>query len=332
MIETILKSKTMLGLVGLLAILIPKLFWVEITEWEILNYVEAIAAWIFAILAFYWRLTAKWPLIEKTEEEIVYWGAIDWVSDRDWLMWDAVDPNTLPKLWRNFWTAKIQYNQNKWRSNNWCTVFAAMWAISDLLGVRRSEDQMKDVYNTAVKEWLDPAIGWFTHKAVDLVRKKTKEHFGIEVNFATFQMSETDLLKSLFEKWYSVVGWYLGNSAYNKDKNEDWVVSKVHKPTTYGHAIRRIDKSIIDNYFWIKWNVYTNDLMKEMLEAWTLHKWWFVYFIINQENLLKEKLWIRKRVSWDWIERWVNKDAPKRVQNKVKQVKIWPARFEYKLP
>ena len=331
MIETILKSKTMLGLIGLLALLIPKIFWVEITEWEILNYVEAIAAWVFAIIAFYWRLTAKWPLLKNEEEEIVYWGAIDWVSDRDWIMWDIVDPASLPKLKRNFDTSKIQYNQNKGWSNNWCTVFAAMWAVSDLLGITRSENQMKDVYNTAVKEWLDPSYGWYTHKAVDLVRKKTKEHFDIEINFATFEMEDVLLLQSLFEKWYSVVGWYLGNWEYNKDKNDDWVISKIHKPTTYGHAVRRFGKRVIDNYFGIKWNVYTNDLVKEMLKAGTLHRRWFVYFIINDDSLLKEKLWIRKRVSWDWVERWVKKDAPKRIRNWVTEVKIWPARYQYKL-
>lgn len=332
MIQEILQSKTILWIAWLVALLSPRLFWFEITQSEIMWYIEPIAIGVFAILAFYWRLVAKWPILETKEQvtsEIVYGWAIDWISDSDWIFWEAVDPSDLPEVDRNFDTSKIQYNQNLWWSNNWCTVFAAMWAVSDLLGVRWSEEQMKDVYNTAVQEWLDPSIGRYTHKAVDLVRKKTKEHFDIEINFATFHMSESDLIKSLHEKWYSIVSWYLGNWDYNKDKNTDWIIDKIHKPTTYGHAVRRFGERIVDNYFGIKRNVYTNNLVKEMLEAWTLHKWWFVYFIVWQENL-KEKVWIRKRVSGNWVERWISKDSKKRVRNGINEVRIGWFWFEYK--
>lgn len=359
MVEEILRSKTIWWIAWLIAMLAPRLFWVEITQTEIMEYIEPIAVGVFWILALYWRLVAKWPILNKTDwtesviqelfeddDDSLYGWAIDWVSETDWIMWEVVDPNELPKLTRNFDTAKIQYNQGKWWSNNWCTVFAAMWAVSDLTWIVWSEAQMKDVYNTAVKEWLDPKVWWFTHKAVDLVRKKAKELLGLEINYATFEMSDAKLLNSLADKWYSVVGWFKWNSNYNKDKNEDWIVTNIHKPTTYWHAIRRFWKRIIDNYFWIKWNVYTNDLVQEMLKAWTLHTWWFVYFKVWEDKLeqWKEKvkaniedkkktndyMFVKKSDKEIRLPYRVPKNSPKRIENWKKFVKFEWERVEYR--
>lgn len=362
MIKELLSSKTILGIVWILAIAIPKVFWIQISETELMVYIEQIGIGIFAVLALYWRLVAKWPFLKAKEtdwtesiiqeyqvdiydEEEVYGWAIDWIGDSDWLFWSIVDITELPNTANTFDKFKIQYNQDKQIGKNSCTVAAAMWAVSDITGLTWTEAQMRDVYESAIKEWLEPSIGWYTHKAVDLVRKKALEHLGVEVNYASLSMSDEKLRNDLMNKWYSIVTGYLGNSAYNKDKNDDWVVTKIHKPTTYWHAIRRTNKSrIVDNYFGIKYNVYTNNLIKEMLDEWTQHKWWFVFFQIKSKlDLWKEK--VKSRIEaqkvnnlYLFVRKWnsrvpkrISKDFPRKQENWKTYVKTNSWRIEYRI-
>lgn len=258
-------------------------------------------------------------------------GAHEQENDEDWQFWEdtpgpAIDIEDLPELTA---VSQIEYNQTKQRGKNTCTIVASAWAVGDLIHKEFDDPAKKDIVADAKEDWYEPTRWWYTDKAVNLIRHKTLEHLEEVIYFHKFPTSNRLLRDRLTKKWYRVVTWYSGNADYNKDRDDDGQVSKIHLPTTYSHLVRfKSLRDIIDNYLGRKWNIYSNTTISTMIENGTLHKWGYVFYKPNEKINKKmeewkervkayhermiinhEYLWLRwPIVRWPkWIERKANR-------------------------
>ena len=75
---------------------------------------------------------------------------------------------------------------------------------------------------------------WYTQSAVKLVADYWNEHHKDkwEVAYYRVDKSNTDVIKSILEKWYTLMTTFNGNSTYVKDYDTDWVLNG----TSFGNA------------------------------------------------------------------------------------------------
>ena len=215
--------------------------------------------------------------IEHVEE--VRWGAYEQENEEDWQFWEdtpgpAISIEDLPELTE---VSQIEYHQTRERGENTCTIVASAWAVWDLIHKRFDAIARADTVATA--DGFDPLRWRYTDKAVKHVQNKTKEHLNEIVYYHKFPSKRRDIREKLTAKWYRIVTWYKWNADYNRDRDDDGVVNKTHSPTTYSHLVRfRSLKTIIDNYFWRRTNVYDNETVDSMIQKWLLHNRAYVYY------------------------------------------------------
>lgn len=261
--------------------------------------------------------------VEPEDDEEMRWWAHEQENDEDWQFWEdtpwpAINVEDLPPL---DVVSQIEYHQTKERWKNTCTMVTSAGAVGDLTHQRFDADARADTVATA--DGYDPSRWRFTDKAVKHIQNKTKEHLGEIVYFHKFPTRNRELRRKLTEKWYRVITGYKGNSEYNKDRDADGVVTKTHTPTTYAHLVRfRSLKTIIDNYFGRKTNVYDNETIDTMIEKWLLHNRAYVYYkptpkigrTIEEWKQASKAYWDKMRVNHDymWIK-WPIVTWPKRI-------------------
>ena len=166
----------------------------------------------------------------------------------------------LPKAQYSYNDMQIQYNQKSGGRNS-CTLYGSMGAISDLTGRTWTLDEQKDIYRQSLIAGLNPSIGWFINRAVDLVRKNYFRIWNEELLSFSVPLADEAFFDAL-EKGYTVVVGYRGNKEYNLDR-KDGVLDKISfGATTYGHCVRMVktDKNtydmVVDNYFGRDPNTY----------------------------------------------------------------------------
>lgn len=221
-----------------------------------------------------WKLTPTDELTEEAEKNIKlflglfaetpnksddYFGwADDGVGPDDELFGspEEIEQNLLPPLYK-FWQARKMYNQLETGKMD-CTLYAALTAYSNMLNVEVSLEDRKEIKRRALKLGHSETQGWYLYKAVNLVR----DYLG-EVNSYT-EKTGSKWFYAVLKKGHTIVTGYRGNSAYNKDIDDDGIVGSttVTNPT-YGHAICVTyiptveEVCVIDNYKWVKkYNVY----------------------------------------------------------------------------
>lgn len=133
---------------------------------------------------------------------------------------------------------EIQYNQNEVSTVS-CTIHGAMGAVSDLTGYVFTLEDRKALWAQALELGADTKVGWYTSRAVDLVRKFYNEKFPAKTltSFRT-GIGGAEHGKMLRLGYTAVIS-HRGNSQYNSDKNADGILDGVSfGSTTYGHCLR----------------------------------------------------------------------------------------------
>ena len=193
----------------------------------------------------------------------------------------------LPKPPFSYADLQIQYNQNKGGRNS-CTLYGSMGAISDLTGKQWSLDEQKNIYAQSVTAGLNPSIGWYINRAVDLVRKN---YFRIwnEKLLSFALLSGSDAFYDALEKGYTVVMGYSGNKEYNLDLKDGVLDYTSFGVSTYGHCIRMTKSGedlydmVVDNYLGREPNTYK--IERENLEKLVSNK---VFFRLGFVFVLKD--------------------------------------------
>ena len=178
-----------------------------------------------------------------------------WESDRDYVLceWDI---DLLPELYKQ---DQIRYEYNQW-NQNWsklsCTIFAAVWMLSDLMNYEFSIDEIKEIDNLSYdnpnyhprKKWE----WWWVKDAVDLVAKRWNEKHP-DNKVAYYRVSKySDMVDKITQLWYTMDTNYCPTVEYAKDYYLDWVLNWYEFwIKTNGHSVCVINdwvRKIKDNY------------------------------------------------------------------------------------
>jgi len=190
-----------------------------------------------------------------SKEEII--GCLGtWEEDTDYILNDW-DIDLLPELYQQD-QIRYEYNQgNQWWSIKSCTIFAAMWMLSDLMNYEFSLAELKEVDNLSYEKWRVKWQWWYVKSAVDLVAKRWNEKHWDLGKVAYYRVSKySDMVDKIIEKWYTMDTNYCPTVEYAKDYYLDWVLDWYEFGTkTNWHSVCVINdwvRKIKDNYKWRK--------------------------------------------------------------------------------
>lgn len=183
--------------------------------------------------------------------------------------------NELPELETQ---DQIIFEYNQWDSYD-CTIYTALWALSDLWNREVTKEQFEETNEESYKRWRTPWEWRLVKEAVDLACDMWMKWYPNEkVAYYSISNYNDEEIKKVIDKNYTLCSWYNGNSEYNKDRRDNGQIDKSYFWTpTFGHSVGLIGREerrfVKDNYKWRKENWrYTNiyELIPEISE---LRKW-----------------------------------------------------------
>jgi len=181
-------------------------------------------------------------------------------EDRDYVLceWDI---DLLPELYEQ---DQIRYEYNQW-NQSWskvsCTIFAAVWMLSDLMNYEFSLKEIKEIDELSYEKWRIRWQWWYVKSAVDLVAKWWNEKHP-DNKVAYYRVSKySDMVDKIIALWYTMDTNYCPTVEYAKDYYLDW---------------------ILDWY-----------------EFWTKTNWHSVCVINDWERKIKDSYKGRKNPNWD---------------------------------
>ena len=175
-----------------------------------------------------------------------------WEDNKDYVLCDW-DIDLLPTLYQQ---DQIRYEYNQW-NQKWskvsCTIFAAMWMLSDLMNYEFSLAELKEVDELSYTKGRTRWEGWYVKSAVDLVAKWWNEKHRDLGMVAYYRVSKySDMVDKIIEKGYTMDTNYCPTPEYAKDFYLDCVLDWTEFGTkTNWHSVCVINdwvRKIKDNY------------------------------------------------------------------------------------
>ena len=228
-------------------------------------------------------------------EEKTMWCLGIWEAYTDYQLcnWDIdLIPNLVKK-------DEVRFEYNQWandRSRNSCTIFAAMWMLSDLINYEFSLREIKEVdelsyqpnpkYHTRTR-WG----GWYVKDAVDLVadrynNSKLSEKYW-KVAYYRISKYDNDIIEDIINKLYTIDWNHWLTAEYTKDR-KDWMVDGTNFwINTNWHSVDIINyhwqRSVKNSYKWTENNIYG---LKNKLSAITnFGEYFYVYTLVKEDTL-----------------------------------------------
>jgi len=187
-----------------------------------------------------------------SKEEEINWCLWDWAEDTDYVLNDW-DIDLLPTLYEQD-QIRYEYNQgNQWWSIKSCTIFAAMWMLSDLMNYEFSLDELKEVDKLSYENGRVKNQWWYVKSAVDLVAKWWNKKHRDKGMVAYYRISKySDMVDIATKLWYTLDTNYCPTVEYAQDYYLDWVLDWTEFWTkTNWHSVCVINdwvRKIKDNY------------------------------------------------------------------------------------
>lgn len=216
-----------------------------------------------------------------------------WEQLTDYLLceWDI---DTLPELPIKD-KKRYEYNQNKWEwSRKSCTIFAAAWALSDLKNYEFSEAELKSMDDLSYERGRVKNSWWYVQSAVKCVADRwneselSKKYWKV----AYYRISKYDdnTIQWALDKLYTLDTNFNGNSNYNKDYKDNWILNGTEFwAATYGHSVGIIwekgTRSVKDNYYWRQYNIYGLEHKISEIKCY----WSYLYIYVDVDNLERVK-------------------------------------------
>ena len=233
----------------------------------------------------------------------INWCLWDWATSSDFLICNWFD-DALPDLY-NQDNIIFEYNQNNQsRSKKSCTIFSAVWAISDLFNYEFSLDEIKEIDEISYSRWRFKDNWRWVQSAVKLVadwwnanQKLVSKYWKV----AYYRISTIDdkLVSSILDKWYNIMTNINWNTKYQLDYLKDAIVNWTKFwAATYWHALnlvtinlKKIDWVVCvkDNYKWRVINSWKEDCNIYSLEHYPSEIsvfWsnWYIYTKVKEDN------------------------------------------------
>ena len=257
-----------------------------------------------------------------------------WIGEQttDYLLceWDL---DSLPPLVKK---DEIRFEYNQW-ANQWskvsCTIFAAMWMLSDLINYEFSEKELKEVDELSYERGRTRWQWWYVQSAVKLVadwynESKLSEKYW-KVAYYRISKYDNETLEDVISKLYTIDWNMCPTSKFTKDYKEDWMVDGTDFwVSTNGHSIDVISngwqRSVKDSYKGRKTtdgkkdcNIYgLKNKISSLTNFWA---YFYVYVLVNDNleeikrlekmkaecNVCIESLWKIRHMTNDTNFQWV---------------------------
>lgn len=287
------------------------------------------------------------------KEDDIIWCLGIWEEDTDYVLceWDI---DLLPTLYEK---DEIRYEYNQWEED-WsrvsCTVFAAIWMLSDLINYEFSKKEIKEADDLSYNNPKYPHLRlkgqwWYVKDAVECVAdwynssELSKKYW--KVAYYRINKYNTDLLEWVINKLYTIEWNHCVTAEYTKDK-QDWMIDWTDFWTqTNWHAVDIINykgqRSVKNSYKGSKNNIYG---LKNNLSAITnFGNYFYVYTLVKEDNfeevkrlneiksecnLLIEHLWKLRHLVNDTNFRWILHYTAEKLRSKIKDCneilgKLW---------
>ena len=192
-------------------------------------------------------------------EENVLWCLGDWAENTDYVLCNG-DSDLLPPLVKKD-EIRFSYNQykNKWSYVS-CTIFAAVWMLSDLMNYEFSYDEIKEIDELSYERWRIRGQGWYVQSAVKLVAERWNEKMDRKVAYYRISKYDNEIIEDVIGKLYTIDWNMCPTKEYNADK-KDWMLDGTDFWTnTNWHSVDIVCKdgqrSVKDSwsmpYYWLK--------------------------------------------------------------------------------
>lgn len=192
-----------------------------------------------------------------------------------------------------------RYEYNQWSSKD-CTLYSAIWAISDLFNVEFTASDIAEVVEKSYEMWRIKWYWWNVKDGVDCVCKRWNEkHPNDTVAYYKVSLWDSTLIEEILSKNYTLCVGFQWNSEYQADYRADAKLDwyKFWKKT-YGHAVSLINnkwvRTVKDNYKGRvnngrKTNLYEMVKRTSDMVAWqTYYANWYLIVKVNSEARLAE--------------------------------------------
>ena len=219
----------------------------------------------------------------------------DWATESDYRITGEMITN-LPKLEKQ---DQIIFEYNQGDSND-CTIYSALWALSDLFNRELTEEQIEETNEESYKRWRARGEGRYTKDAVNLAcDMRMKRYPNEKVVYYRINNRWDDEIKEVIEKNYSLCTSFNWDSSYQKDRKDNGRIDNSHTwPFTYWHAVCLIEregkKFVKDNYKGRKENWYFTNIYEVVPEISTLRgdgcRQNFSYLIIKAKDEKEEDI------------------------------------------
>lgn len=225
--------------------------------------------------------------------EETLWCLWLWIEDTDYILceWDIDD---LPKLYDQD-DVRFEYNQaNQSRSKSSCTIFSAMWMLSDLMNYEFSLAELKEVDELSYEHWR---IRWqwrYVKSAVDLVAKWWNEKHADLWKVAYYRINKYSDIDEIIQKWYTINGNFCPTTSYSADYRKDavldwcefWFNTNWHATDIIFDWVRKVK----DSYKWRKtydWTKECNryELKHKVAELTNYWSRFYIYTKVSEDNL-----------------------------------------------
>ena len=221
-------------------------------------------------------------------DKIELWCLGTWESNADYQLcnWDS---DLLPALVGKD-EIRFEYNQAKQsRSKASCTIFAAVWMLSDLMNYEFSLDEIKEIDELSYTRWRTRGRWWYVQSAVKLVADRWNEKMERKVAYYRISKYDNDIIENCINNLYTIDWNFCPTADYINDYSADWMLDwKDFWYDTNWHSVCVISKwwqrSVKDNYKWKKYNIYG---LKNKLSAIT-NFWPYFYIYVPVGDNLEE--------------------------------------------
>lgn len=230
-------------------------------------------------------------------EEEVLWCLGIWAEETDYILCKG-DEDLLPKLYKQD-EIRFEYNQGaNDRSLASCTIFSAMWMLSDLMNVEFSKSNLKDVDDISYTLGRMKDKWRYVKSAVDLVRKRRNENNKDKVAYYRINVGDI-MLEDALDKLYTINTNMCPTKEYNADFRKDAMLDgKDFGVNTNWHAIDVIkykgQRSVKDSYKWRKTydgkkecNIY--GLKHELKDISNFWQWSYIFTKVKEDTLEEVK-------------------------------------------
>lgn len=233
---------------------------------------------------------------------IKYSQMVDFTEkDMNWCLWDGIQvtdyllegfEDALPDLIQQD-NIIYEYNQYKqsWSKKS-CTVFSAIWAMSDLFNYQFTLDEIKEIDEISYTRWRFRDQWRWTQAAVKLVADWWNEHKSNKAAYYRVDVTNENLIKEILSKGYTLMTSFNWNYSYIKDYDSDWILNGTSFwAATFWHAInvRSINgkRSCKDSAAGTEHNIYELEHLLSEITCYSSNA--YIYTKVGENKLTEVK-------------------------------------------